>query len=138
VIPNSESNIAGVTGNSITTSFCDAQKTAFNDKNEFADHGGMAAMGKAFEAGMVLVMSLWDDYYANALWLIPTYPTDGDATSRVLRGGLVPTTSGVPSDVESADAAAYVFMRISSGERSIALLGQGRRFTSSPTSTCAR
>ena len=108
VIPNSESNIAGVTGNSITTSFCDAQKTAFNDKNVFADHGGMAAMGKAFEAGMVLVMSLWDDYYAHALWLDSTYPTDGATTSPGVARGTCATTSGVPSDVESADAAAYV------------------------------
>jgi len=51
-------------------------------------------MGKAFEAGMVLVMSLWDDYYANALWLDSTYPTDGDATSPGVARGLVPRRVG--------------------------------------------
>ena len=34
VIPNSNSTITGVTGNSITDSFCNAQKTAFGDENQ--------------------------------------------------------------------------------------------------------
>ena len=34
VIPNSNSTISGVTGNSITDSFCNAQKTAFGDENQ--------------------------------------------------------------------------------------------------------
>ncbi|KAJ7669074.1 glycoside hydrolase [Mycena rosella] len=68
VIPNSNSNIAGVTGNSISDSFCAAQKTAFGDTNTFASKGGLAGMSEAAAAGMVLVMSIWDDYAANMLW----------------------------------------------------------------------
>jgi cellulose 1,4-beta-cellobiosidase len=51
------------------TRLCSAQKTAFDDTNAFSAKGGIAAMGKALEEGMVLVMSLWDDHAANMLWL---------------------------------------------------------------------
>ncbi|KAF4628823.1 hypothetical protein G7Y89_g9321 [Cudoniella acicularis] len=99
VIPNSQSTISGVSGNSITESFCKAQKAAFNNTNSFDNHGGLASMSSAMEAGMVLVLSLWDDYAVNMLWLDSDYP---DAR------GTCPTTSGVPATIESTDASAYV------------------------------
>ena len=49
--------------------FCDAQKTAFGDRNSFAEKGGMKAMGAALDRGMVLVISLWDDIAVNMNWL---------------------------------------------------------------------
>lgn len=58
VIPNSMSKVAGVTGNSITTDFCAAQKTVFNNTNDFATHGGLTSMTDAMNDGMVLVLSL--------------------------------------------------------------------------------
>jgi cellulose 1,4-beta-cellobiosidase len=100
VIPNSNSNIAGVSGNSITQAFCDAQKTAFGDTNVFDQKGGLAQMGKALAQPMVLVMSLWDDHAVNMLWLDSTYPTDAAGKPGAARG-TCPTTSGVPADVES-------------------------------------
>lgn len=106
VIPNSQSTVAGVTGNSITTAYCDAQKAAFGDTYSFKTHGGMASMSKALGAGMVLVMSLWDDHYANMLWLDSTYPTDSTKLGSVR--GACATTSGVPKDVESASPGASV------------------------------
>jgi len=99
VIPNSQSKISGVTGNSITTDFCSAQKTAFGDTNVFAEKGGLKGMGDALKAGMVLVMSVWDDHAVNMLWLDSTYPTD--STKPGAARGTCPTTSGVPADVES-------------------------------------
>jgi cellulose 1,4-beta-cellobiosidase len=99
VIPNSQSKISGVTGNSITTDFCTAQKTAFGDTNVFAQKGGLAGMGAALKAGMVLVMSVWDDHSVNMLWLDSTYPTA--STSPGAARGSCATTSGVPADVES-------------------------------------
>jgi cellulose 1,4-beta-cellobiosidase len=36
---------AGVPGNSITDSFCSAQKTVFEDNNQFQTKGGLKAMG---------------------------------------------------------------------------------------------
>ncbi|KAI8629190.1 glycoside hydrolase family 7 protein [Xylariaceae sp. FL1651] len=106
VIPNSQSTISGVTGNSITQPFCDAQKTAFGDTNVFDQKGGLAGMGKALANDMVLVMSLWDDHSVNMLWLDSTYPTD--STKPGAARGACPTTSGVPADVESQSAGATV------------------------------
>lgn len=106
LIPNSQSTISGVTGNSITTAYCDAQKAAFGDTYSFKTQGGMASMSSALSKGMVLVMSLWDDHYANMLWLDSTYPTD--STKLGSERGSCPTSSGVPSDVESASASASV------------------------------
>ncbi|KAL1853243.1 hypothetical protein VTK73DRAFT_9028 [Phialemonium thermophilum] len=99
VIPNSESKIAGVSGNSITTDFCTAQKTAFGDTNVFEERGGLAQMGKALAEPMVLVLSVWDDHAVNMLWLDSTYPTD--STKPGAARGDCPITSGVPADVES-------------------------------------
>ncbi|RAL61406.1 hypothetical protein DID88_009336 [Monilinia fructigena] len=48
--PNSD--IAGVSGNSITDDFCSAQKTAFGDVDYFTKKGGMAAMGKKMADGV--------------------------------------------------------------------------------------
>jgi cellulose 1,4-beta-cellobiosidase len=108
VIPNSESRISGVTGNSVTPEFCDAQKAAFGDRYTFKEKGGFASMSTAMKNGMVLVMSLWDDHYANMLWLDSNYPTDADPSTPGVARGSCPITSGVPADVESSAASASV------------------------------
>lgn len=105
-IANSQSLIPNVTGNSISTAFCDQQKAAFGDNYGFKTKGGMTAMGNALKAGMVLVMSVWDDHYANMLWLDSTYPTtsSGPGAAR----GSCAVTSGVPADVEAKTPGASV------------------------------
>ncbi|KZV65465.1 carbohydrate-binding module family 1 protein [Peniophora sp. CONT] len=108
VIPNSNSTIAGVSGNSITDAFCEAQKTAFDDENQFAAKGGLKAMGDAFQKGMVLVLSLWDDYAVNMLWLDSDYPTTDPATQPGIARGNCSTTSGVPATIEASNANAQV------------------------------
>ncbi|KAK0622137.1 putative 1 [Lasiodiplodia hormozganensis] len=108
VIPNSESTIAGVSGNSITSAYCDAQKDVFGDNTSFQDQGGMASMSQALNAGMVLVMSIWDDHHSNMLWLDSDYPVDADPSQPGISRGTCPTTSGVPSEVEESAASAYV------------------------------
>lgn len=109
VIANSNADISGVDAvNSITDSFCAAQKTAFGDTNDFAAKGGLAAMGDAFKTGMVLVMSVWDDHTANMLWLDSDYPTTKDASTPGVARGTCATTSGVPADVESSASGASV------------------------------
>ena len=107
-IANSQSKVAGVTGNSITTAFCDAQKQAFGDTYTFKEKGGMANMAQALSGGMVLVMSLWDDHYANMLWLDSSYPTDKSTSTPGVARGECATTSGVPADVESQSPGASV------------------------------
>ncbi|KAF1919843.1 glycoside hydrolase [Ampelomyces quisqualis] len=95
---NSDSAIAGVTGNSITEAFCDAQKKAFGDTSSFKTLGGLNGMGASLARGHVLVMSLWDDHAVNMLWLDSTYPTDSTKPGAVR--GTCPTDSGKPEDVE--------------------------------------
>ncbi|TGO47825.1 hypothetical protein BCON_0262g00120 [Botryotinia convoluta] len=102
------SDISGVSGNSITDDFCAAQKTAFGDTDYFTQKGGMAAMGKKMADGMVLVLSIWDDYNVNMLWLDSDYPTDKDASTPGVSRGSCATDSGVPATVEAASGSAYV------------------------------
>jgi cellulose 1,4-beta-cellobiosidase len=102
VIANPEPTIPGMTGNSITQEWCDRQQEVFDEKvYPFNTHGGMASMGKGIDMGMVLVMSLWDDHYANMLWLDSSYPTNEDPEKPGVARGSCPTSSGVPADVEA-------------------------------------
>ncbi|KAJ5674316.1 uncharacterized protein N7477_004250 [Penicillium maclennaniae] len=104
VIPQSQSTISGVSGNSITSDFCTAQKKAFGDEDVFTTHGGLEGMGAALADGMVLVMSLWDDHNSNMLWLDSTYPTTDSSTTPGAARGSCDISSGVPADVEANDA----------------------------------
>ncbi|CAE6542886.1 unnamed protein product, partial [Rhizoctonia solani] len=102
VIQNSKTAISGMSAyDSITESFCTAQKTAFGDTNIFESKGGFTNLGKAFDNGMVLVMSLWDDHAANMLWLDSDYPVGADVSKAGVARGTCATTSGVPKDVEA-------------------------------------
>lgn len=113
---NSQSDIAGVTGNSLTSDFCDAQKTAFGDSNTFKAEGGLKAMGEAFKAGMTLVLSIWDDTAVNMLWLDAPYPTTAPTTNPGVVRGTCSVTSGKPADVESqTPGATVVFSNIKTG-----------------------
>lgn len=58
--------------------------------------------------GMTLVMSLWDDHYANMLWLDSTYPTDKDPSVPGAARGECPTSSGKPIEVEANNPGATV------------------------------
>ncbi|KAF7972776.1 hypothetical protein HWV62_17042 [Athelia sp. TMB] len=108
VIDNSQSTIPGVTGNSITQAFCDAQKTAFGDTNDFDTKGGLATIGESLARGVVLVLSIWDDYAANMLRLDSDYPPTSPATTPGVARGTCPTSSGAPADVEVNDTTASV------------------------------
>ncbi|CAE6419937.1 unnamed protein product, partial [Rhizoctonia solani] len=59
-------------------------------------------------AGVVLVMSIWDDHAAHMLWLDSNYPLDRDASKPGVARGSCPTTSGDPKDVESQSPNASV------------------------------
>jgi len=98
--------IDGVSGNSLTPDYCKAQFKAFGDRDRFNEVGGWDKTNDYMSKGMVLVMSLWDDHYANMLWLDSTYPTDktGPGNER----GTCDTSSGGPKDVESKHGSATV------------------------------
>ena len=109
VIPNSFSSIAGITAaNSITDAFCTQQKTAFGDTDYFETKGGLAQMGAALKTGMVLALSIWDDYAAYMQWLDSDYPTDVPATNPGVSRGPCATNSGAPTTIENQNAGASV------------------------------
>jgi len=109
VIQNSDSNFSGLTtSNSVTDDFCNNQKKFFGDRNDFEAKGGLAGLGKAFQKGMVLVLSLWDDHDVHMLWLDSNYPTSASASTPGISRGPCATTSGVPTDVESNYPNAHV------------------------------
>ncbi|SPO04877.1 probable Probable 1,4-beta-D-glucan cellobiohydrolase A [Cephalotrichum gorgonifer] len=108
VIANSESLIDGNPGNELNPEFCEAQKLAFGDDDVFKQKGGFDQFTKAVEGGMVLVMSVWDDHYANMLWLDSTYPTDSGADEVGKARGSCPTDSGVPEEIEVSQASDQV------------------------------
>jgi len=102
VIENSATMEPGMIGyNSINDSFCADQKKVFGDRNDFMAKGGLKAMGKALENGMVLVLSLWDDHEVYMLWLDSTYPLDKSPSAPGVARGPCSTDSGRPKDVES-------------------------------------
>jgi len=101
-IAQPNANIPGVPAvNSITDAFCSAQKSAFGDTPDFQKHGGLKAMGKSMDQGMVIVMSLWDDHTANMLWLDSDYPTNKPSSQPGVPRGSCATDSGVPAKVEA-------------------------------------
>jgi cellulose 1,4-beta-cellobiosidase len=108
VIPNSFTSIPGVTAtNSVNTNYCTQQAAAFQDTTtSFLNKGGLPQISKSMANGMVLVLSLWDDYFADMLWLDSTYPTN--STTAGSARGTCATTSGVPATVEAASPNAQV------------------------------
>jgi len=109
VIQNSKTNLPGLTTyDSITDQFCADQKTAVADTNGFKTYGGLANMDTAFTKGVVLVLSIWDDYAVSMLWLDSYYPPTASQTAPGVKRGTCATTSGKPADVEKASPNAQV------------------------------
>jgi cellulose 1,4-beta-cellobiosidase len=115
-IANPQANTAGVSGNSLTSSFCEAEKVAFGDPNAFKDFGGFKGVTQALKNGMVLAMSVWDDRHQNMLWLDGTWPVntsapgdvrgpclDDDASIEATIGVVGPTASVVFSKIRFGD-----------------------------------
>jgi len=78
VVCASHSKVAGISGNVIDTAFCAAELSAFGETTSFTTRVGMAAVSAALKAGMVLVMSLWDDYAVDMLVAGQHYPVKLD------------------------------------------------------------
>ena len=117
VIQQSNTDVAGITTtNEITDSFCNQQKNVTGNTNEFEKLGGLANMGKAMDQGMVLVLSIWDDYAANMLWLDSDYPVASSPSAPGIARGTCLTSSGVPATVNSQSPDAHViFSNIKTG-----------------------
>merc|ERR1711912_205145 len=98
--------VNGKQHNTITDDFCGDWVATTQDGTNFLEKGGLDAVEKAIDAGVVLVMSLWDVHYANMLWLDSTYPTDGSQPGSYR--GACSIDSGAPEDVERDQAKANV------------------------------
>ncbi|KAJ3338283.1 hypothetical protein HDU83_008233 [Entophlyctis luteolus] len=84
VISTPASTAAGLTGyNSLTDSYCNAERTAFSDTNPLK--GAITGMDAALSQGMVLSLSLWDDDTAGMNWLDSAYP-QGSTAEGAVRG----------------------------------------------------
>ena len=60
--------VDGILSNSVISDFCIAQKKPFGDENPFSKSGRLSRMDDTTsKKKIVLVLSLWDDHYANAL-----------------------------------------------------------------------
>lgn len=93
VFQNTKVEVPGVKEyTSISDQMCTDVKTVFGDTNSFSQKGGLSAFSKSLQAGMVLVMSLWDDHAANMLWLDSDYPTTKDASSPGVARGTCATS----------------------------------------------
>merc|ERR1712151_306455 len=114
---------------SITEQFCQDWVDTTKDGTNFIQLGGMTDVDSAVSKGLVLVMSLWDDHFANMLWLDSIYPTD--STDPTNYRGSCSTDSGVAADVESKSAdSKVVFSNIRYGP-----MGSTNPNTPSPSPT---
>nr|ASK39989.1 cellulase [Prorocentrum donghaiense] len=101
VIQNSRASILGPDGgDSINEAYCAAQKRKFNDTDDFRKKGALRRTGEALRRGMTLVLSLWDDWECQMLWLDSDAGTGNHSTPGVARGPCA-TTTGVPADVRA-------------------------------------
>jgi len=104
------------THDSLSVDFCSAWADFTQDGTNFLEKGGFDNTDAAFEKGMVLALSMWDDHDVNMLWLDSTYPVDTPDAPGAKRG-TCDTSSGDPKDVESAHADASVrYFNIRYGE----------------------
>ncbi|KAF6810005.1 cellulose -beta-cellobiosidase [Colletotrichum plurivorum] len=102
--------------NSVSGEFCDAVKDVFGDSGKFQEVGGLPQMADALSKPMVLVMSLWDDAFANMLWLDSAYPLDRDESEPGVARGSCPRDSGKPDEVrQTAKNAKVTFSNIKFG-----------------------
>lgn len=109
LIQNAESSIPNVTGNAITDSFCNEQKKAFEDYDHHQEKGGLASMGEALARGLVLSVSVWDDFSTHMAWLDAQFPPEEDPAERlgVIRGPCNASDDG-PVEVRPKHTKAWV------------------------------
>merc|ERR1712159_865118 len=93
---------------SITDEQQDVQKTYYSDVKYFQKLGGIKSMGEAMKRGMVLVMSMWDDYEVGMIWLDATDPYPIPAGKHGAPRGTCNQTAGIWSNVEKMHPHAWV------------------------------
>ena len=80
----------------------------FGDSYKYLNEGGTKGMGDALRRGIVLVLSLWDDWSAHMKWLDGLYPPGSDPNSPGKERGPCSASSGDPNNLRSTHPNAYV------------------------------
>lgn len=84
---------------SMSNQNCQSQMLKFGDSNSFITSGGLKGMGESLKRGMVLVLSLWDDYGSHMKWLDGVFPPDADPNAPGVAKGPCSKESGNPEDL---------------------------------------
>jgi len=130
VIHHSNFTTPGVAGNSITDSFCTAQKSAFGDVDHHMEKGGLKQMGRALDRGLVLALSLWDDGATQMRWLDATFPPEANASDLGVLRGPCPGNTSHPDHVRQHHASATVkYTNIKYGDIGSTFQATERRLT---------
>jgi cellulose 1,4-beta-cellobiosidase len=102
VIQNAVSKVPGISNtNAISTDFCDQQFAATNSTNGFEAVGGFTPLNTAFETGMVLAISLWDDPGTFGMSWLDGAPNAGTCTTGVV--ATTPTVNATFSNIKFGD-----------------------------------
>jgi len=118
VIGHANSSMPNVTGHSsVTDGFCDAQKAAFGDFNHHQAKGGLQSMGETLKRGMVLSLSVWDDFSTHMKWLDSRFPDNQEKEKLGVTRGPCDGTTSHPDYVRQHHRNAYVtYKNIKYGE----------------------
>jgi len=137
IIQNSLTNMDGIDeADSVTAKFCDQMKSAFGDEPDFQEKGGLTNFGPAMDRGMVLVLSLWDDFEAHMLWLDSDYPLDKDPSVPGVSRGPCSRESGKPEELANECPEATVrFSKLRVGTIGSTFAGGDPATTSKPDPT---
>lgn len=65
-------------------------------------------MGEALKRGMVLVLSIWDDYGSHMKWLDGVFPPNADPNSPGVAKGPCSRESGNPDDLRKNYPNSYI------------------------------
>ncbi len=84
---------------SVTDSYCNAQKQEFKDYNRYEELGGCKVMGDAMDRGMVLSMSILDDPDTYLLWLESNFPANESTSIPGVARGPCNVTTGRQGDL---------------------------------------
>lgn len=93
---------------SISNEYCNAYKDLFGEFNDFLDTGSLKTMGDSLARGMVLAISVWDDYGSHMQWLDGISPPDGDVSQPGVVRGPCSADSGNPDDMRGEFPDAFV------------------------------
>merc|ERR1719401_1910080 len=90
------------------TRFVTPRKKAFGDIDHHQQKGGLKKMGEALRRGMVLSVSVWDDFSTHMRWLDSTFPADAHESIPGVQRGPCDGSTSHPTHVREAHGQSFV------------------------------